>query len=60
MNIWDVAAVLAGVLVVLMLVMGIFIIITIAVLGTGFAVSSRNAEKADAPDHPSRHLRAVK
>lgn len=60
MSIWDVAAVLAGVLVVLILVMGIFIIVTIGVLGTGFAIASRHTDAPEATDHPSRHLRAVK
>ena len=57
MWIWDVANILAGVLVVLFILFGIFLIVTMAVLAAGFTISSR---KKEAPtDHPARHLRSV-
>jgi hypothetical protein len=60
MWIWDVASILAGVLVVLLIVLGIFFIATVAILGSGFAIANRKTETETKPtDHPARHLRSV-
>lgn len=60
MWIWELASVMAGVFVVLVILLAIFFIITLAVLGSGFAIASRKAQPENAPtDHPARHLRSV-
>jgi hypothetical protein len=60
MWIWELASVLTGVLVVLVIVFAIFFILMLAVLGSGFAIANRKAQPQNAPtDHPARHLRSV-
>ena len=60
MWIWELATTLAGVLVVLLIVVGIFLILTVAILTTGFAIANSRTDpvKTEAT-HPSRHLRPV-
>jgi hypothetical protein len=57
MWIWDLASILAGVLVVLFIVFGIFVIVTLGILTAGFTIASRKKETPK--EHPSRHLRSV-
>lgn len=60
MWIWELASVLAGVLVVLVILLGIFLIFAFAVIGSGFAIANRKPDaKVTAKDHPARHLRSV-
>jgi hypothetical protein len=59
MWIWEVASILAGVLVVLLMVLVIFFIFVFAVVGSGFAIANRKVDTKSTPTHPARHLRSV-
>jgi hypothetical protein len=60
MWIWELASVMAGVLVTLVILLAIFFIVTLAVVGSGLAIANRKTQTEKAQtDHPARHLRSV-